>query len=111
MCLEDAGLKEIEALKAQVEIYELFARKVINWNGQFTLEQRCDIGSNGQRDHFISLAENLVIKTPVQCLNKIKADAIDEMVSQCEYKDTMGYLVIESIKIKLKTEALRGKSC
>ncbi len=30
--------------------------KIVNWNDNFTIKERVDIGSNGQRDYFIQLA-------------------------------------------------------
>jgi hypothetical protein len=48
--------------KAESRITELecFANKVINWDEQFTIKERCDIGSLGQQRHFQSLARRLL---------------------------------------------------
>ena len=83
MCLEDAGLKEIEALKAQVN----------------ELLRACKLYGDSLSANYPELdckdaieeADTIVLMTPEQCLNQIKADTIDEFV-------------------KLAKE-LRGKSC
>ena len=60
----DAQMEELilnlkKAEKRVVEL-EVFADKVYNWNEQFTLEQRCDIGSQGQKQHFQQLAAKVL---------------------------------------------------
>ncbi len=55
-------LDATEANNAYAELQEenqemkAILTKIVNWNDNFTIKERVDIGSNGQRDYFIQLA-------------------------------------------------------
>lgn len=36
--------------------------KIVNWNDNFTVKERLDMGSNGQRDYFVQLAFEIIKK-------------------------------------------------
>ena len=36
--------------------------KIVNWNDNFTVDERLDMGSNGQRDYFVQLAFEIIKK-------------------------------------------------
>ena len=56
----DKHVAEIEALTKRVTELEMFADKIVNWNEQFSIKTRCDIGSLGQQQHFQQLAAKVL---------------------------------------------------
>lgn len=53
-------ISERNAFQARVTELEVFADKVFNWNEQFSIKTRCDIGSLGQQQHFQQLAAKVL---------------------------------------------------
>lgn len=54
-------------LQEENQEMEMLLKKIVNWNENFTIKERVDMGSNGQRDYFVQLAfEILKKKIPKQ---------------------------------------------
>ena len=49
-------ITRLNKAESRVNELEIFADKVVNWNEQFSVKERLDIGSLGQQRHFQQLA-------------------------------------------------------
>ena len=77
--------QEINELKAMVKRQGVALSTISDW-GSLSVEFRVNYGSNGQRDYYRKVALDAHNKTPKQCLDEVKYDAVNlffgELINQ-----------------------------